>query len=130
MHEALTRLVLRTTAPLKKEQIKQTYALNFIMTLSLPLTILLLLHITFVCASLPSLNDTSIRTLDISDPSSCSNTRSLWDIIRSCAATFLPCTWTAIHPNIPGMDEGEAIVISRRLGIMVIALIAPELMIT
>jgi len=96
----------------------------------LPLTILLLLHIPFVCSSLLSLNDTSVNTLDGSDPPSCSNTRSLWDIIWSCAATLFACTWTAIHTNIPGMDEGKFTVLSRRLGIMIMALIAPELIIT
>ncbi|KAG2136378.1 uncharacterized protein EDB93DRAFT_788545 [Suillus bovinus] len=96
----------------------------------LALTIILLLHIPFVYSSLPSLNDTSVTTLDVSSPSSCSNTRSLWDIIWSCAATLFACTWTAIHPNIPGMDEGKFAVFSRRLGIMMTALIAPELMVT
>ncbi|KAG1880126.1 hypothetical protein F4604DRAFT_1578830 [Suillus subluteus] len=96
----------------------------------LSLTILLLLHIPFVCSSLPSLIGTSVTTLDAGDSSSCSNTRSLWDIIWSCAATLFACTWTAIHPNIPGMNEGKSAVFSRRLGIMTMALIAPELMIT
>ncbi|KAG1781124.1 hypothetical protein EV702DRAFT_1074077 [Suillus placidus] len=96
----------------------------------LPLAILLLLHIAFVCASLPSLNGTGVATLDVSGSSSCSHTRSLWDIIWSCAATLFACTWTAIHPNIPGMDEGRFPVLSRRLGIMMMALIAPELIIT
>ncbi|KAG2033101.1 hypothetical protein BDR03DRAFT_872734 [Suillus americanus] len=96
----------------------------------LPLTILLLLHIPFVCSSLPSLNGTSVTILDVSDSPSSNNTRSLWDIIWSCAATLFACTWTAIHPNIPGMDEGNFAVFSRRLGIMTMALIAPELMIT
>lgn len=99
------------------------------MTLS-PLAILLLLHIPFVSASLPNLNSTSVPTLDVSNPSSCNNTRSLWDIIWSCAATLFACTWTAIHPNIPGMDEGKFAVYSRRLGIMMMGLIAPELVIT
>ncbi|KAG2123637.1 hypothetical protein BD769DRAFT_1653122 [Suillus cothurnatus] len=96
----------------------------------LPLAILLLLHIPFVCSSLPSLNGTSVTTLDVSDPPSCDNTRSLWEIIWSCVATLFACTWTAIHPNIPGMDEGKFAVLSRRLGIMIVALIAPELIIT
>ncbi|KAG2098747.1 uncharacterized protein F5147DRAFT_815703 [Suillus discolor] len=95
----------------------------------LPLAILFLLHVPFVCSSLPSINGTSLSTLNVSDPSSYSNTRSLWDIIWSCAATLFACTWTAVHPNIPGMDEGKFIVFSRRLGIMMMALIAPELMI-
>ncbi|KAG1848938.1 hypothetical protein DFJ58DRAFT_662705 [Suillus subalutaceus] len=96
----------------------------------LPLAILLLLHIPFVRSSLPSLNGTSVTTLDVSGSSSCSNTRALWNIIWNCAATLFACTWTAIHPNIPGMDEGKMTVLFRRLGIMTMALVAPELMIT
>jgi hypothetical protein len=94
------------------------------------LAILLLSHIPFVCTSLLSLNGTCDTTFDVSGPPSCSNTRTLWGIIWSCAATLFACTWTAIHPNIPGMGEGKFTVLSRRLGIMVIALIAPEVMIT
>ncbi|KAG1769408.1 hypothetical protein EDD22DRAFT_167377 [Suillus occidentalis] len=98
----------------------------------LPLTlaaILSLLCIQFVCA-LP-LNCTSTPTLDISDsPSSSSHTRTLCDIIQSCAATLFACSWAAIHPNIPGMDEGRTTIFFRRLSIMVLALIAPELMVT
>ncbi|KAG2137506.1 hypothetical protein DEU56DRAFT_887260 [Suillus clintonianus] len=95
-----------------------------------PLIILFLLHIPFLCASLPNLNDTSISALDVSESPSTGNTRSLWDIIWSCTATLFACTWTAIHPNIPGMEEGIVTVWSRRLGIMIVALIAPELIIT
>jgi hypothetical protein len=39
-------------------------------------------------------------------------------------------TWNAIHPNIPGVDEGKLAITSRRLFIMFIALVAPELIIT
>ncbi|KAG2136365.1 uncharacterized protein EDB93DRAFT_1091843 [Suillus bovinus] len=88
-----------------------------------------LLCAPFVRASLPSLNDTSFHTLDASNCPSC-NTRTLWDILLSCALTLFACTWTAIHPNIPGMNESKVAITSRRLFIMVIALIAPELMIT
>ncbi|KAG2098760.1 uncharacterized protein F5147DRAFT_640865 [Suillus discolor] len=88
-----------------------------------------LLCVPFVYASLPSLNNTSPHILDASNCPFC-NTRSLWDIILSCGLTLFACTWTAVHPNIPGMDEGKIAITSRRLFIMVIALIAPELMIT
>ncbi|KAG1794777.1 uncharacterized protein HD556DRAFT_1307793 [Suillus plorans] len=91
--------------------------------------ILLLLCIPFVCA-LPPLNCTSTSTLDVTGSPSSSHTRTLWDIIWSCAATLFACTWTAIHPNIPGMDEGRITIFFRRLFIMVLALIAPELMVT
>ncbi|KAG2357368.1 hypothetical protein BDR07DRAFT_1297887 [Suillus spraguei] len=97
----------------------------------LPLAISLLPHIPFVYSSLSNLNGTGVTTLDVlGDCPSSNNTRSLWEIIWSCAATLFACTWTAIHPNIPGMDERKLTVISRRLGIMMVALIAPELMIT
>ncbi|KAG0702531.1 hypothetical protein DFH29DRAFT_494527 [Suillus ampliporus] len=90
---------------------------------------LLPLTISFVCAPL-NLNVTSIHTLDASDYASSCDTRSLWSIIWSCAVTLFACTWTAVHPNIPGMEEGKFAITSRRLLIMIIALIAPELMIT
>ncbi|KIK35998.1 hypothetical protein CY34DRAFT_811684 [Suillus luteus UH-Slu-Lm8-n1] len=100
--------------------------------LPLPVTlaaILSLLCIPFICAV--PLNCTSTPTLDISyPPSSSSHTRTLFDIIQSCAATLLACSWAAIHPNIPGMDEGRMTIFFRRLSIMVMALIAPELMVT
>ncbi|KAG1848544.1 hypothetical protein DFJ58DRAFT_467307 [Suillus subalutaceus] len=85
--------------------------------------------IAFVSASLPSLNGTSVRTLDASDCPSC-NTRTLWDIIWSCGVTLFACTWTAVHTNVPGMDEKAFAITSRRLFTMVMALIAPELMVT
>jgi hypothetical protein len=88
------------------------------------------LYIPFVRASLSNVNGTAIPALDVRDSSSSGDTRTLWDIIWSCAATLFACTWTAIHPNIPGVDEGRLAIISRRLFIMFIALIAPELIIT
>ncbi|KAG2068153.1 hypothetical protein BDR04DRAFT_1119996 [Suillus decipiens] len=92
--------------------------------------ILLLLFIPFAFAS-PPLNCTGTPTLSVTYcPSSMPCTRSLWDIIRSCAATLFACTWTAIHPNVPGMKEGRVVIFCRRLFIMVLALIAPELMVT
>ena len=88
------------------------------------------LPLFFARASLPNFNGTTIRTLDVTDCLSCSNTRTLSDIIWSCVVTLFACTWTAIHPNIPGVDEGKVAIISRRLFIMGMALIAPELIIT
>ncbi|KAG2033091.1 hypothetical protein BDR03DRAFT_968430 [Suillus americanus] len=86
--------------------------------------------VPFVCASLGlSLNDTCIHTLDVSNCPS-NNTRTLWNILLSCGLTLFACTWTAIHTNIPGVNEGVVAVTSRRLFIMVVALISPELMIT
>ncbi|KAG2755143.1 hypothetical protein P692DRAFT_20827581 [Suillus brevipes Sb2] len=113
--------------PLKREQNRRTQ--------SLPSTMTLLLHAVLFCApafvgaSLPSLNDACIHTIDAIKYTS-HNTRTLWDILLSCGLTLFACTWTAIHTNVPGMDEGMLSVASRRLFIMVVALIAPELIIT
>ncbi|KAG1848971.1 hypothetical protein DFJ58DRAFT_889592 [Suillus subalutaceus] len=85
--------------------------------------------IPFVVASLPSLNDTHIHTLDVNDSSFC-NTRTLWDILLSCWLTLFACTWTAIHPDVPRMDEGKVAITFRRLLLMVMALLGPEFVIS
>ncbi|KAG2343518.1 hypothetical protein BDR05DRAFT_301529 [Suillus weaverae] len=81
--------------------------------------------VPFVVASLPSLIDTSTHTLDASNCPSC-NTRTLWDILSSCGLTLFACTWTAIHPDIPGIDEGIVYSAFRRLLLMFMAFLAPE----
>ena len=88
------------------------------------------LYVPFVLASMSNFNGTTIRTLDICDSLPTGGNRTLWDIIWSCAATLFACTWTAIHPNIPGVNESYATIAFRRLFIMVVALIAPELILT
>jgi hypothetical protein len=40
------------------------------------------------------------------------------------------CTWTAVHPNIPGVDDGVVRNFFLRLGLMVMTLFAPEFTIT
>jgi hypothetical protein len=84
--------------------------------------------VPFVRASLPGLNDTSIHTLDSSTCSPC-NTRTLWDIISSCGLTLFACTWTAIHPNIPEVEDGMVRITFYRLCLMIMALFAPEVII-
>lgn len=93
--------------------------------------ILSLLCIPFVCA-LPPPNCTSTPTLIVTDSPSSSHAvdRTMWSIIWSCVATILACSWTAIHLNVPGMDEKRIVIFRRRLFIMVLALTAPELMVT
>jgi len=60
------------------------------------------------------------------DPDGC---RSLVDIIRSCILTILLCTWVSIHPNIPSPDDRWPRIAWRRAGLMILALIAPEVVI-
>ncbi|KAG2737730.1 hypothetical protein P692DRAFT_20570365 [Suillus brevipes Sb2] len=73
--------------------------------------------VPLVCASLPSLNDTCIHTLDASNSPS-HDSRTLWDILSSCGLTLFACTWTAIHPNISGVDDGAVRVTFDRLYLM------------
>jgi hypothetical protein len=49
--------------------------------------------------------------------------------VWSCLVTILLCTWVSVHPNIPGPDEEWPKITLRRVGIMLAALIAPELVI-
>ncbi|KAG1730952.1 uncharacterized protein EDB91DRAFT_737689 [Suillus paluster] len=91
-----------------------------------------LLCLPFVYASLPSLNDSSVHTLDAASGNcaTCPHARILPVIIWSCTATLFACAWTAVHPNIPGVGDGKFAIASRRLLVMVMVLIAPELIIT
>jgi len=57
------------------------------------------------------------------------NCRTMWNLIWSCMATILLCIWVAVHPNIPGADDKWTQVISQRVRIALIALVAPELII-
>jgi len=60
------------------------------------------------------------------DPDGC---RSLFDIIRSCVLTVFLCTWASVHPNIPSPDERWPRVAVRRVGLMLAALLMPEVII-
>ncbi|KAG1726488.1 hypothetical protein EDD22DRAFT_443078 [Suillus occidentalis] len=95
--------------------------------------ILLLYAILFcvplVRASLLSPNDTCLYTLD-SSTCSPSNTRTLRGILWSCGLTLFACTWTAVHPNIPAVNDGTIRITFYRLCLMIMALSSPEFLIT
>jgi len=55
--------------------------------------------------------------------------RTIWDIIRSCLATIFACTWLALHMNIPGRNTKWYMIALRKAGVMLLALIAPEIVI-
>ena len=44
-------------------------------------------------------------------------------------ATIFLCIWVAVHPNIPGHSQKLTKVVWQRLGIALVALVAPELVI-
>ncbi|KAK7440606.1 hypothetical protein VKT23_016954 [Stygiomarasmius scandens] len=55
--------------------------------------------------------------------------RSTQDIVWSCIATIFACTWVSIHPNIPGLNVGRLTKFFRRVGVTMLALLAPELIV-
>ena len=75
----------------------------------------------------PSHYDTSVF---IRDDSSTSNSgRTVWDILWSCLATTFAVTWVSVHPNVPFLEESSFSILKRRIFLMVLALLAPEVMI-
>ena len=56
----------------------------------------------------------------------CQQFRTLSSIIYSCLLTIFACTWTAVHPNLPGPDDSKIQVLRRRLKIVLVTLVAPE----
>ena len=55
--------------------------------------------------------------------------RTVWDILWSCLATTFAVTWVSVHPNVPWLEETSWMVLKRRIFLMVLALLAPEVMI-
>ncbi|KAJ7687337.1 hypothetical protein B0H14DRAFT_2421725, partial [Mycena olivaceomarginata] len=56
------------------------------------------------------------------------STAALSNILSSCLATIFACTWVSAHPNVPGPGQGKLALAGRRLGLVLVAIIAPELM--
>ncbi|KAG2051792.1 hypothetical protein BDR06DRAFT_573852 [Suillus hirtellus] len=78
----------------------------------------------------PTTNATNTTTSDsVKVPSF--TTRTLWTIISSSVLTLFACIYSAIHPNIlSSKDSGSFLIIRRQLGMMIMALIAPEIIVT
>lgn len=53
--------------------------------------------------------------------------RGTWSILWSCLATIFICTWTVLHLNVPKPGHGRAYLQFRKIAWMLIALIAPEI---
>ncbi|KAJ7727076.1 hypothetical protein B0H16DRAFT_1779806 [Mycena metata] len=52
--------------------------------------------------------------------------RTLFDIVWGCLATIFACTWVALHQNVPGPDLGWFSLLMRKLRMMLMTIIAPE----
>ncbi|KAI3595862.1 hypothetical protein WG66_008860, partial [Moniliophthora roreri] len=55
--------------------------------------------------------------------------RTITGIIWSCLSVILVCTWVTIHPDVPREGTGSSGMLFTRLNNMVVALIAPDLII-
>ncbi|KAJ7669741.1 hypothetical protein B0H14DRAFT_3072023 [Mycena olivaceomarginata] len=55
------------------------------------------------------------------------DSRTLFNIVSGCLATVFACTWVTVHPNVPGPNQGKLALAWRRLGLMLVGIIAPEL---
>ncbi|KAJ6592405.1 hypothetical protein B0H19DRAFT_918260 [Mycena capillaripes] len=57
------------------------------------------------------------------------NCRKLFDIVWGCLATIFACTWVSVHPNVPPPNQSWLALFWRRLKMMLIGIIAPEIMV-
>ncbi|KAJ6565530.1 hypothetical protein DFH09DRAFT_1473605 [Mycena vulgaris] len=82
---------------------------------------------------LHSQKSTTVQTLDprasVNSCDDINNCRRLFDIIWGCLTTIFACTWVSVHPNVPPPNQGWLARLRRRLGMMLVAVIAPELMV-
>ncbi|KAG2047099.1 hypothetical protein BDR06DRAFT_1000326 [Suillus hirtellus] len=88
------------------------------------------LYLVGVIQAAPTTNTTNTITSD-SFKAPSFTTRTLWTIISSSVLTLFACVYSAIHPNIPSpKHSGYPRILWRQLGLMIMALIAPELIVT
>ena len=80
-----------------------------------------------IIGSHPSIHDVSIFSRDEANDSD--SGRTVWDILWSCLATTFAVTWVSVHPNVSFCEETNRMVLKRRMFLMMLALLAPEVMI-
>ena len=77
--------------------------------------------------AIPPIHDVPIFIRD--DSTDAAAGRTVWDILWSCLATTFAVTWVSVHPNVPFLEETNQTVLKRRRFLMVLALLAPAVMI-
>jgi hypothetical protein len=84
----------------------------------------------FFALSLRSLTDGAPIVPEDATPKesgvTCQQFRTISSIIYSCLLTMIACTWTAVHPNLPGPDDSKIQIFRRRMKVVLVTLIAPE----
>ncbi|KAF7369971.1 hypothetical protein MSAN_00627000 [Mycena sanguinolenta] len=93
------------------------------------LLILLAVHLLSrdsIAAPLRHPHDARATTDSCDDINNC---RTLFSVVWGCLATIFACTWVSVHPNVPPPDQSSLQLFWRRLKMMLIAMIAPEIMV-
>ncbi|KAF8185491.1 hypothetical protein K438DRAFT_1597212, partial [Mycena galopus ATCC 62051] len=57
------------------------------------------------------------------------NCRTLFDIIWGCLTTVFACTWVSVHPNVPPPKQSALVILWRRLKMMLVTIVAPEIIV-
>ncbi|KAF7370044.1 hypothetical protein MSAN_00634400 [Mycena sanguinolenta] len=70
--------------------------------------------------------DTRTTTNSCDDINSC---RTLFSVLWGCLATVFACTWVSVHPNVPPPNQSALQLFLRKLMMMLVAIIAPEIMV-
>ncbi|KAG1778895.1 hypothetical protein EV702DRAFT_143345 [Suillus placidus] len=91
------------------------------------LLLCIFLHLVGVIQAAPTTNTTTTTIDSFQAPSF--TTRTMWIIVSSSVLTLFACIYSAIHPNIPSPKDSPNRILRRRIGIMIMALIAPELIV-
>ncbi|KAG1778892.1 hypothetical protein EV702DRAFT_967468 [Suillus placidus] len=92
------------------------------------LLLCIFLHLVGVIQAAPTTDTTTTTTDSFQAPSF--TTRTMWTIVSSSVLTLFACIYSAIHPNIPSPKDSPNRILRRRLGMLIMALIAPELIVT
>ncbi|KAF7369906.1 hypothetical protein MSAN_00620100 [Mycena sanguinolenta] len=79
-----------------------------------------------IAAPLPRPPDARATTNSCKDIDNC---RTLFSVVWGCLATIFACTWVSVHPNVPPPNQSRLQLFWRRLKMMLIAMIAPEIMV-
>lgn len=89
--------------------------------------LVLLFPLYFALAGVDALPLELTRLLsEPSTPRDIDGERSLADIVKSCLATILACTWVSLHLNMPSPQSGKLAQIWERVQITLLALLVPE----
>ncbi|KAJ7678659.1 hypothetical protein B0H14DRAFT_2423229 [Mycena olivaceomarginata] len=57
------------------------------------------------------------------------NCGKLFDVVWGFLTTFFACTWVSVYPNVPQPNSSHVALFWRRLKMMLITIVAPEIMV-